>query len=175
MASELEQSQLPLQPQPPPDRKVTPVPVPIPVPSPPILASSLPQKRSLEDDHAPPVSSPLNPNPDLAAAAASAAAAMSREKPGRPKKESVKKRESKIGSTAAAGDTSSRATPDPKVKADIKNVPAAAPSESSPLRYKLAPPKPSDFEPPRGPIFTHHHDVPALDGSTIPFYETSEQ
>lgn len=100
---------------------------------------------------------------------------MSREKPGRPKKESVKKRESKVGSTAAAGDTSSRATPDPKVKADIKNVPAAAPSESSPLRYKLAPPKPSDFEPPRGPIFTHHHDVPALDGSTIPFYETSEQ
>ena len=184
-ASELEQSQLqlPLQPQPPSqqpvDRKVTPVPVPLPVPtpvpSPPVLVSSLPQKRSLEDDHAPPVSSPLNPNPDLGAAAATAAA-MSREKPARTKKESLKKRESKGGSTAAAGDTSSRATPDPKVKADIKNAPATASSESSsPLRYKLAPPKPSDFEPPRGPIFTYHHDVPALDGSTISFYETSEQ
>ncbi len=93
---------------------------------------------------------------------------MTREKPSRAKKESLKKRESKAG---LGGDSSSRATPDPKVK-DVKDVPL---NESSPLRYKLAPPKPSDFEPARGPIFTHHHDVPALDGSTIQFYETSEQ
>ncbi|RYP71801.1 hypothetical protein DL769_004607 [Monosporascus sp. CRB-8-3] len=147
-----------------PERRVTPVPVPV-------LPISLPQKRPLEDDHAPPVSSPLNPNPDPKPSKPQShddIAAMSREKPSRTKKESLKKRESKAG--LGGGDSSSRATPDPKVK-DLKDVP---PSESSPLRYKLAPPKPSDFEPARGPIFTHHHDVPALDSSTIPFYETSE-
>ena len=110
---------------------------------------------------------------------------MSREKPARAKKESQKKRESKVGAgnnTAAAaanigGDSgSTRATPDPKARADgiVKHV-AAPPSEVSPLRYKLAPPKPSDFEPARSPVFTHHHDVPALDGSMLSFYETSEQ
>ena len=107
---------------------------------------------------------------------------MSREKPARTKKESLKKRESKVGAAAATtantgGDSgSTRATPDPKIKADanVKHV-VVPPSEVSPLRYKLAPPKPSDFEPARSPVFTHHHDVPALDGSTLSFYETSEQ
>lgn len=43
------------------------------------------------------------------------------------------------------------------------------------MRYKLAPPKPSDFEPARGPIFLPHHDVPSgADGSNIEFFEATE-
>ncbi|CAJ2512794.1 Uu.00g009130.m01.CDS01 [Anthostomella pinea] len=148
-----------------PKRQITPVPVPVlPIP----LPSALPQKRALEDDHAPPVSSPLNPNPDPKLSKTQShddIAAMAREtKPARTKKETLKKRESKGGGLGA---DSSRATPDPKAK----DLP---PNESSPLRYKLAPPKPSDFEPARAPLFAHHHNVPALDGSTIEFLETSE-
>ncbi|KAJ8112575.1 hypothetical protein ONZ43_g5362 [Nemania bipapillata] len=111
-----------------------------------------------------------------------------RDKPARGKKESLKKRESKGGVGIGAGGVgagvgagvgfngvngngggidSSRATPDPKMKERI-------PNESSPLRFKLAPPKPSDFDLARGPIFTYHHEVPAPDGSLLQFYETSE-
>ncbi|KAI0484648.1 hypothetical protein GGR56DRAFT_34689 [Xylariaceae sp. FL0804] len=148
-----------------PKRQITPVPVPVlPVPA----VSSLPQKRALEDDHAPPVSSPLNPNPipDVKLAKTQShddIAAMVREKPARTKKETLKKRESK----GAFGADSSRATPDPKTR----DLP---PNESSPLRYKLAPPKLSDFEPARGPVFTPHHQVAAPDGSVVQFFETSE-
>ncbi|OTB05500.1 hypothetical protein M426DRAFT_21815 [Hypoxylon sp. CI-4A] len=146
-----------------PKRQITPIPIPL-------LPTSVPQKRPLEDDHAPPVSSPLNPNPnpDIKPNKSQShddTVAMTREKPARSKKESLKKRESKAG----AGADSSRATPDPKFK-ELQQLP----NESSPLRYKLAPPKPSDFEPARGPVFTFHHEVPAPDGSTIKFYETSE-
>lgn len=155
-----------------PKRQITPVPAPV-------LPISAPPKRSLEDDHAPPVSSPLNPNldvkptksqsqsqPQLQPPSYDDPAVMAREKPARNKKETVKKRESKAG--LGLGADSSRATPDPK----FKDLP---PNESSPLRYKLAPPKPSDFETARGPVFNPHHEVPAPDGSTIQFYETSEQ
>ncbi|KAI1079537.1 hypothetical protein F5B20DRAFT_167881 [Whalleya microplaca] len=144
-----------------PKRQVTPVPVPV------LPISSLPQKRALEDDHAPPVSSPLNPNPDVKLSKTQShddISAMAREKPSRTKKESLKKRESKAGH----GADSSRATPDPKMKDLLPQ------NEFSPLRYKLAPPKPSDFEPARGPVFTPHHEVPSLDGSSIQFNETSE-
>ncbi|KAI5917136.1 hypothetical protein F4810DRAFT_81327 [Camillea tinctor] len=144
-----------------PKRQITPVPVPV------LPISSLPQKRPLEDDHAPPVSSPLNPNPDPKLSKTQShddIAAMPREKAPRAKKDAAKKRESKAG---GLGVDSARATPDPK----IKEVP---PNECSPLRYKLAPPKPSDFEPARPPVFTHHHDVPGLDGSPVQFYETSD-
>ncbi|OTA57727.1 hypothetical protein K449DRAFT_416033 [Hypoxylon sp. EC38] len=139
-------------------RQITPVPVPV-------LPISA-QKRTLEDDHAPPVSSPLNPNPEAKPSKSLShddVAAMTRDKPARSKKDTLKKRESKAG----AGGDSSRATPDPKIK-------ELSPNESSPMRYKLAPPKPSDFEPARGPIFTLHHEVTGPDGSTIQFYETSE-
>ncbi|KAI0502765.1 hypothetical protein F5B22DRAFT_58498 [Xylaria bambusicola] len=169
-----------------PKRQITPVPVPMfPVSS---IPQGIPQKRALEDDHAPPISSPLNPNPNLNPIPSSSSnlnpssqshddpvAMGARDKPTRIKKETLKKRESKIGTganTAAGGGPgngpdSSRATPDPKSKEPI-------PSESSPLRYKLAPPKPADFDPARGPVFTPHHDVPAPNGSTIQFFETSE-
>jgi COMPASS component BRE2 len=134
------------------------------------VASSLPQKRALEDDHVPAVSSPLNPNPDPKPAKTQSqdeVPTMSREK--RTKKESLKKRESKGVTIAESG--SSRATPEPKGK----NTKELSPNESSPMRYKLAPPKPSDFEPARGPVFTQHHDVATPDGSSIEFHETSEQ
>ncbi|KAK8118601.1 uncharacterized protein PG998_003227 [Apiospora kogelbergensis] len=136
--------------------------------------TSLPQKRALEDDHAPSVSSPLNPNPDVKPTKNQLQEDTPNMGPGkRTKKESLKKRESKAG--AGGGDTSSRATPDPKHnKKEDSPQPQQLGSESSPLRYKLAPPKPSDFEAPRGPVFTHHHAVPAPDGTPLDFYETSE-
>ncbi|KAL2264356.1 hypothetical protein VTK26DRAFT_5782 [Humicola hyalothermophila] len=84
---------------------------------------------------------------------------MAREK--RTKKDSLKKRESK-----GAGSDSSRATPDPKQK-----VP---PGELAPIRYKLAQPKPTDFELSRGPVFTSHHEVQDSEGRTIEFFETSD-
>ncbi|KAK8052054.1 S.t1.c1 complex component ash2 [Apiospora rasikravindrae] len=132
--------------------------------------TSLPQKRALEDDHAPTVSSPLNPNPDVKLTKNQSQDDIPSMGPGkRTKKESLKKRESK----GVAGGDSSRATPDPKHKKEETPQPQLG-SESSPLRYKLAPPKPSDFEAARGPVFTHHHAVPAPDGTSIDFYETSE-
>ncbi|KAI0394744.1 hypothetical protein F5Y17DRAFT_240457 [Xylariaceae sp. FL0594] len=141
--------------------QITPVPIPV------IPQSAIPQKRVLEDDHAPSVSSPLNPNPEpkLAKIQSHDDLAVARDKPTRTKKDSLKKRESKAG--AGAGGESSRATPDPKTNIQ-------SPADDSPLRYKLAPPKPSDFEPARGPVFTYHHDVPAPDGSSIQFFETSD-
>ncbi|KAI1161756.1 hypothetical protein F5B18DRAFT_424227 [Nemania serpens] len=148
-----------------PKRQVTPVPVPT------LAAPMIPQKRVLEDDHAPSISSPLNPNPSLQPHDDSAV--MGRDKPSRAKKESLKKRESKAGGGGAGGASggggadSSRASPDPKIRDRV-------PSEFSPLRFKLAPPKPSDFDPARGPIFTHHHDIPVPDGSILQFFETSE-
>ncbi|KAK8060395.1 S.t1.c1 complex component ash2 [Apiospora saccharicola] len=134
------------------------------------VVTSLPQKRALEDDHAPSVSSPLNPNPDLKLTKNQSQDDIPSMGPGkRTKKESLKKRESK----GIAGGDSARATPDPKHKKEDSPQPQLG-SESSPLRYKLAPPKPSDFEAARGPVFTHHHAVPAPDGTPIDFYETSE-
>ncbi|KAI1813708.1 hypothetical protein GGS20DRAFT_577372 [Poronia punctata] len=150
-----------------PKRQITPVPVPI------IPQSGLPQKRALEDDHAPSVSSPLNPNPEAKLVKTQSqddsALATTRDKPARNKKETLKKRESKAGAGGGGvgGDNSSRATPDPKMKEPFIN-------DSSPLRFKLAPPRLTDFEPARGPVFTHYYDVPAPDGSKIQFYETSE-
>lgn len=135
------------------------------------IPPTLPQKRALEDDHTPAVSSPLNPDaktiqksqvqiqtPD------ESQAAMSREK--RAKKDSLKKREAK--GVAAGGQDSSRTTPDPK-------KPDPAGGELAPMRYLLAPPKPSDFEQSRGPAFTSHHEVQGPDGEAIEYFETSEQ
>ncbi|KAJ4294800.1 transcription factor, contains a PHD finger motif [Collariella sp. IMI 366227] len=86
---------------------------------------------------------------------------MGREK--RTKKDSLKKRESK------GGTDSSRATPDPKQPKQKE-----AEQELAPIRYKLAQPKPTDFELSRGPVFTAHHDVQDSEGRTIEFVETSD-
>lgn len=139
-------------------------------PSGPALATSLPQKRALEDDYNPAVSSRLNPEVKAAQrvqvqAPDEGQTAMAREK--RTKKDSLKKRESK--GVAPGAPDSSRATPDPKLQ---KEIPL---EEMAPLRYKLAPPKPSDFEQARGPVFTSHHEVQDPEGKTVEFLETSEQ
>lgn len=135
-------------------------------PTPTLPLSSIPQKRALEEGrHSPVVPSPLNPevNPSESLAPEDAAQA-ARSKSVRTKKDTLKKRESKGGDSA-------RATPDPKprVKQQKKQ------SESSPLRYKLAPPKLSDFDPPRGPVMTAHHETTIHDGRTVEFFETSDQ
>ncbi|KAH7160296.1 COMPASS complex protein [Dactylonectria estremocensis] len=134
-------------------------------PTPTAPLSSIPQKRALDEGHSPAVPSPLNPEvkpsdsfgPDDATQAA-------RSKPARTKKETLKKRESKSG---ALGPDSARATPDPKsAKEPIQ-------SKYSPLRYKLAPPKPSDFELPRGPVLTVHHELQTSNGESVEFFEAS--
>ncbi|KAF4774315.1 SPRY domain-containing protein [Colletotrichum scovillei] len=123
-------------------------------------STAIPLKRpALEEDFTPSVPSPLNP--DVRSTPKPPGADEMPAK--RNKKESLKKRESK----GAFGGDSNRGTPDPKHREPKQ-------SDYSPMRYKLAPPKPSDFEPARGASFTHHHNVPALDGSEIQFYETSE-
>jgi COMPASS component BRE2 len=136
-------------------------------PTPTLPLSSIPQKRSLEEGrHSPIVPSPLNPevkpSDSLAPEDASQAA---RSKSVRTKKDTLKKRESK-------GADSARATPDPKPKTTKQQKKQ---NESSPFRYKLAPPKLSDFDPPRGPVMTTHHEITAPDGQTVEFFETSDQ
>jgi COMPASS component BRE2 len=126
------------------------------------MPSSIPQKRALEDDHTPAVSSPLNPEPKpqrVQVQIQDDSQVMAREK--RTKKDSLKKRESKGGTDSA------RATPDPK--------PRESPGDLAPVRYKLAHPKPTDFELSRGPVLTSHHEVQDLEGRTIEFFETSDQ
>lgn len=127
--------------------------------------SSIPQKRALEDDHLPTVSSPLNPD----FKASKDDTPLARERTSRAKKESLKKRESKGG--LHAPDASNRATPDPK---------ASTPKHKkggnvlAPMRYKLPPPKPTDFEAPRGPVFVPSHSKPT-ETTEIQFCETTDQ
>ncbi|KAK3307560.1 uncharacterized protein B0T15DRAFT_182357 [Chaetomium strumarium] len=130
-------------------------------PTPSAVPPSVPQKRALEDDHLPAVSSPLNREAKAAKVQVQIpddSQAMARER--RTKKDSLKKRESK------GAPDSARATPDPKHK--------EPPGELAPMRYKLAQPKPTDFELSRGPVFTSHHEVKDADGRTIEFFETSD-
>jgi COMPASS component BRE2 len=132
-----------------------------------IHASSLPQKRALEDDHQPVISSPLNP--DFKPSKQAEDAPLARERASRAKKESLKKRESK---GPLASESSARSTPDPKGPVTKHKKKGSAPA---PMRYKLPPPKLTDFEAPRGPIFIEAHEKIAPDGSTIAFHETTEQ
>lgn len=133
-------------------------------PAPAAPLSSIPLKRALDEGHSPAVPSPLNPEVirSTDSQPPEDAAQPSRAKPSRAKKETLKKRE-------ARGIDSARATPDPKSSREPKQ------SESGPLRYKLAPPKLSDFEPPRGPVLTLHHEVALPDGNVIEFLEASDQ
>ncbi|KAH8667507.1 hypothetical protein BGZ60DRAFT_470317 [Tricladium varicosporioides] len=129
--------------------------------------SSIPPNRALEADHQPTVSSPLNPDVKREK---QEEAPVARERAARAKKESLKKRESKGGSLAP--ETNSRATPDPKSNSSFKNKK----KENAPalIRYKLPPPKITDFEAPRGPIFLEAHTKIGPDGTEIQFNETSE-
>lgn len=132
-------------------------------PTPTSSISSIPQKRAIDEVNSPARPSPLNSDvkfadPPLQAEDDGQAA---RSKPSRVKKESLKKREAKGDGIPP--------TPDPKVEKETEQ------SESSPLRYKLAPPKLSDFDPPRGPVLTVHHETIMPDGDAVQFYETSDQ
>jgi COMPASS component BRE2 len=137
------------------------------------LTPSIPQKRAAEDDHVPAVSSPLNP--DIGRPLKDDALP-SRERVARPKKESLKKRESKGGSLAA--ESNPRATPDPKTKTTTKQKPVTGTSTPqlvlAPQRYILPPPKPSDFEPARGATLTLARELDGLDGK-VQFYTISDQ
>lgn len=126
--------------------------------------SSIPQKRALDEGHSPAVSSPLNPDVRVADADD---AQPNRSKSSRAKKESFKKREAK-------GTDSGRATPEPKPKPKGGLKAHNNQTENSPLRYKLAPPKPFDFEPARGPVLTPQNVVTTQDGDQIEFFETSD-
>lgn len=126
--------------------------------------SSIPQKRAIDEDHSPAVPSPLNPeNKPSDSQQPEDASQSNRQKPARTKKDTFKKREARNGDRASA-------TPDPKAasKEPIQ-------SENGPLRYKLAPPKQSDLNLPRGPVMTSHHQVTTQDGQTVEFFETSDQ
>ncbi|TAQ85227.1 hypothetical protein B7494_g6457 [Chlorociboria aeruginascens] len=138
------------------------------IPTIPIPVSALPHKRMLEDDHQPTVSSPLNP--DFKASKIQDEVSSIRERIPRPKKETLKKRESKGGSLAP--DSSARATPDPKASTSQRHK--KNDDVTAPLRYKLPPPKASDFEAPRGPIFIPAHTKASPSGSVIHFNETSD-
>lgn len=148
-------------------------------PTPSFPATSIPQKRVLEDDHQPAISSPLNPDfkpkiedaPLAKDVPLAKDAPLAKERASRAKKESLKKRESKGGSLAPDS-TSARATPDPKT---VSHKNKKRKEELAPTRYQLPPPRPSDFEVPRGPIFIPAHTKTLQDGTVIQFNETSDQ
>ncbi|KAL8707665.1 MAG: hypothetical protein Q9220_007327 [cf. Caloplaca sp. 1 TL-2023] len=106
--------------------------------------STIPQKRPLnldDEQHAPAVSSPLNPD---------AASSRARKQPAREqreKKESLKKREAK------GVDTTRSATPDTQPTARKSKKVEKTPDVVRPTRYPTKPPARSDLEPPRDPMF----------------------
>ncbi|KAF2743386.1 hypothetical protein M011DRAFT_471337 [Sporormia fimetaria CBS 119925] len=112
--------------------------------------AELPLKRKLEEqDHAPAVSSPLNPNPD--AGARTRPRAPPREQ--REKRETLKKRE-------AAQSHNRGSTPNSKHKNEVVEA-------DHPMRYSIPEPKPSDYDPPKDGIFASHEPNPLFtpDGS----------
>ncbi len=113
----------------------------------------------LEDEqHVPAVSSPLNP--DFANSRTRKAPVREQ----REKKESLKKREAKGVDGPRTG------TPDAQSHAKKSKKPAQSSTTLSPIRYKLAAPKSTDFDPPRAPIFTPTHMR-----AQRQFFEGSEQ
>ncbi|KYK59571.1 COMPASS complex protein [Drechmeria coniospora] len=130
--------------------------------------SSIPKKRALDDGHCPSILSPLNTETKLSEhQAPDDSTPVSRFKPTRVRKDTLKKREAKGG--GGGGGEAALATSDPS------NGRSATPeSEMGPLRYKLAPPKPSDFDLPRGPVMASHHEVTLSGGQSVQFFETSE-
>ncbi|GAO18750.1 uncharacterized protein UV8b_04936 [Ustilaginoidea virens] len=132
-------------------------------PTPVASLAFIPQKRAFEDDHSPAVPSPLNPDANASELPPHDDVSLPKaSKSGRIKKDSLKKREAKAG-----GRDSSPATADYRAPREVDKV-------DSPLRYKLAPPKPSDFELPRGPVLTFHHEITSCRGQAVEFFEASD-
>lgn len=113
-----------------------------------------PLRRPLDEDHAPAVSSPLNPNPSSDAPARPRPGVPPRERERREKRETLKKRE-------ASGQTRAP-TPNPKAKKQ-KRAPAA-----SPMRYSIPEPRAADYNPPKDGVFVSHEPSALLapDGAT---------
>lgn len=101
-----------------------------------------PLRRPLEEDHAPTVSSPLNPNPDPAVRSRPARAPPREQ---REKRDTLKKRE-------ASANTRGN-TPNPKGKQE-------RPSAPSPMRFSIPEPKLPDYEAPKDGIFASHEPNP---------------
>jgi COMPASS component BRE2 len=135
-------------------------------PTPTTSLSSIPLKRTAEEAHSPAVPSPLNAevNSNSQSHLHGQDDTQQAKKSARAKKDTLKKREAK-------GSDSTPATPDARAAKGKTSEQAA----SGPLRYKLAPPKLSDFEPPRGPVLTFHHEVQTAADDPVDFYETSDQ
>jgi COMPASS component BRE2 len=104
-----------------------------------------PPRIPLDADHAPVVSSPLNP--DAAKARASKPPAPAREREQREKKESLKKREN-------ADNKARGGTPDSKAKKH------RGPTVPSPMRYIIPEPKASDYEIPKDQLWISHEPMP---------------
>ncbi|MCJ1398090.1 hypothetical protein MMC11_001287 [Xylographa trunciseda] len=124
--------------------------------------ATIPQKRPLgieDEQHVPAVPSPLNP--DFASSRARKAAP-AREQ--REKKESLKKREAKGVESVRGGTPDSQALSRKPKKGTEQNS-----SIPSLLRYKLPPPNPTDFDPPKAPIL-----VPIFQKVHRQFFEASE-
>lgn len=108
-----------------------------------------PIRRPLEEDHAPAVSSPLNPKPDATSRARRPPPREQREK-----RETLKKREASANTRGS--------TPNPK-SAQKEHV-----ISHSPMRYNVPEPKPSDYDPPKDGIFASREPIPIIapDGHT---------
>ena len=101
----------------------------------------------IEDEHTPAIPSPLNPD---------AATSRTRTREQREKKATLKKRELVDGDSQGPGK---------KLKTALKDS-----SFISPTRYRLPPPKPADFDPPKEPTL-----LPSIVKAGKQFYESSEQ
>ncbi|KAF2733905.1 Ash2-trithorax family protein [Polyplosphaeria fusca] len=101
-----------------------------------------PMRRPLEEDHAPAVSSPLNPNPDGAARARPRAPPREQ----REKRETLKKRE-------ASANTRGN-TPNPKSSKQ------EGPSAQSPMRYSIPEPRATDYDAPKEGLLQSHEPNP---------------
>ncbi|KAG9513139.1 Set1C complex protein, partial [Aureobasidium melanogenum] len=97
------------------------------------------EAHRLMQENAPTISSPLNPEV--------------RARSQRERKETAKKREATRGTTPTV--PSKRKAPGPS-----NSRHAVAQSAPSPMRYQIPPPKTSDYDPPRPPIFTSHEPLP---------------
>lgn len=137
--------------------------------------SSIPQKRAFDDDHhIPAVSSPLNP--DFKPARTQTPqddTPLARDRAPRTKKESLKKRESKAGSGGASHEGGEKTTSD--VKSSRPSKKKIEKEIITPTRFHVPPPRLSDFEAPKPPVFTPWDTKTGPEGSEIHFNATSDQ
>jgi COMPASS component BRE2 len=102
--------------------------------------------RLMMQENAPAISSPLNPEV--------------RGRSQRERKETAKKREATRGTTPTV--------PAKRKMNASNNRPGPAQSAPSPMRFQIPPPKTSDYDPPKPPVFTSHEPQPYTtpDGKT---------